>query len=115
MEIRAFDDKPLLSVGQIRLALDAACAQVLRNLPAFTYACQNHSSVNDMYAPCENNQWTCGFWPGEIWLAYEHTGDETLKYAGLILVESFLERIENKVVTIMIWASCIRHPALRRI
>lgn len=87
---------PLPREGALR-ALDAAYAQVLRNLPQFTHRCQNHSSVDGFYPACDNDQWTCGFWPGEIWLAYERTGDETLKYAGLILAESFLSRIENGV------------------
>ena len=54
-----------------RQALADACKQVETNLPLYTYQCQNHSSVNDIYPGCANNQWTCGFWPGEIWLAYE--------------------------------------------
>ena len=86
-----------ISTAEAAEALDRASAQVRRVLPDFTYHCQNHSSVNNIYPACENNQWTCGFWPGEIWLAYEHTGDPVLKYAGLIQVESFLDRIQRKV------------------
>lgn len=88
--------EPITAAGAA-VALDRAAAQVRRVLPEFTYSCQNHSSVNNIYPPCENTQWTCGFWPGEIWLAYEHTGDPVLKYAGLIQVESFLDRIRRKV------------------
>lgn len=97
MRIEPFAGKARLTRAEAKRALDVASAQVLRCLPGFTYACQNHSSVNNFYPACENNQWTCGFWPGQIWLAYEHLCDETLKYAGLILVESFLERIERKI------------------
>lgn len=86
-----------ITVSQAAEALDRACEQVRRNLPDFTYTCQNHSSVDNIYPPCENVQWTCGFWPGEIWLAYEHTGDPIFQYAGLIQVESFFKRIKNKV------------------
>lgn len=86
-----------ISSEAVTAALDRAAAQVRRNLPEFTYACQNHSSVGNVYQSCENNQWTCGFWPGEIWLAYEHTGDPAFKNAGLIQVESFYNRIKNKI------------------
>lgn len=86
-----------ITPGEVAAALSAAAEQVGRNLPAFTYVCQNHSSVDNIYPPCPNNQWTCGFWPGEIWLAYEHTGDPVFQYAGLIQCESFLKRIEEKV------------------
>jgi unsaturated chondroitin disaccharide hydrolase len=78
-------------------ALDEAVSQVRRNLPSFTYQCQNHSSVNNFYPAVENNQWTCGFWPGEVCLAYEHTGDPVLVHAAHILSESFLSRIEQKI------------------
>lgn len=78
-------------------ALAAAVQQVRRNLPQFTAHCQNHSSVHNQYPTCENNQWTCGFWPGEIWLAYEATQDETFRRSGDILVESFSHRIRHKI------------------
>ncbi|WP_374628358.1 glycoside hydrolase family 88 protein [Pannonibacter indicus] len=84
---------------EVRAALDQAVAQVRRNLPAFTYAAQNHSSVGNVYPPVPNDQWTAGFWPGEIWLAFEHTGDKVFQYAGQIQVQSFLHRIENRIET----------------
>ncbi len=88
---------PVLTRDQAAAALDTAVALVRQNLPLFTEHCQNHSSVNDIYPPCENNQWTCGFWPGEIWLAYERTGDEAFKTAALKLADSFSYRIEQKI------------------
>ena len=92
-----FFDMPGITNGEVTAALDAAAAQVARNLPQFTYSCRNHSSVNGFYAPCANDQWTSGFWPGEIWLSYEYTGNDVMKYAALIQVESFLHRIENHI------------------
>ena len=82
---------------EIASALDTALGLVERNLYDFTHACQNHTSVNNFYPPCENNQWTCGFWPGAIWLSYEHTKNAVFKHAGEVFVESFLSRIKNKV------------------
>ncbi len=78
-------------------ALDEAASRVRRNLSSFTYECQNHSSVNNSYPAVENNQWTCGFWPGEVCLAYEHTSDPVFLHAAYILCESFLSRIEQKI------------------
>jgi unsaturated chondroitin disaccharide hydrolase len=83
----------------IRAALDQAVAMVGANLPEFTYAAQNHSSVNNFYPAVANDQWTAGFWPGQIWLAYEHTGDKLFRYAAQIQVQSFLHRIENRIAT----------------
>ncbi|MCD8014296.1 MAG: glycoside hydrolase family 88 protein [Lachnospiraceae bacterium] len=61
---------------EAREALGLAVEQVRRNLPLYTNRCQNHSSVNGIYPACENVQWTCGFWPGEIWLAWEYVQNE---------------------------------------
>lgn len=90
-------DHPALDAAGAHAALDEACAIVKRNLPLFTQNCQNHSSVQDLYPACENDQWTCGFWPGEVWLAWEHTGDAAYRDTALTLVDSFARRIENKV------------------
>ena len=88
---------PRITTAQAQRALDAAVALVRQNLPLYTDRCQNHSSVNDIYPQCDNTQWTCGFWPGEVWLAYERTGEACFKEAALKLVDSFLRRIENRI------------------
>lgn len=62
--------------------LDRAVEQVRLNLPLYAGKCQNHSSVDGIYPACENDQWTCGFWPGEIWLACERTGEDAFRRAG---------------------------------
>ena len=91
-------NRPLpISKEEARSALDRAVEQVRRNLPLYAGRCQNHSSVDGIYPPCDNTQWTCGFWPGEIWLAYEHTGDTVFRDAGLALAEDFGRRIREKI------------------
>ncbi|SNY90220.1 unsaturated chondroitin disaccharide hydrolase [Cohaesibacter sp. ES.047] len=91
-----FDVAPI-SDADVKAAGDKAVAQVLRNLPDYTYSMQNHSSVDRFYPACDNTQWTCGFWPGEVWLAYEWSGNEVFRHAAQIQVQSFLHRIENKI------------------
>ena len=78
-------------------ALDAAVEQVRINLPLYTDRCQNHSSVNNIYPACDNVQWTCGFWPGEVWLSYERTGDQAFRDTAMTLVGSFDHRIRNHI------------------
>lgn len=92
-----FADMPELTIKEAKAALSAASEQIERNLPEFTDSCRNHSSVNNWYPKCENNQWTCGFWPGQVWLAYEFTGEELFKEAALHMVDSFDFRIRNKI------------------
>jgi unsaturated chondroitin disaccharide hydrolase len=84
---------------EVANAVATVVVQVRRNLPTFTYAAQNHSSVNNFYPAVPNDQWTAGFWPGSIWLAYEATGDKMFRYAAQIQVQSFLHRIENRIET----------------
>ena len=54
-------------------------------------------SATLFYPPIDNTDWTTGFWTGEIWLAYEFSGDERLRKAGEIQVHNFLERIDKKI------------------
>lgn len=97
MTVSPFTAKQELSARETSRALDNAVAQVRRNLPQFTHSCQNHTSVDNFYPVCENDQWTCGFWPGEIWLAYEHTNGKDFADAGQVFVESFHDRIKRRV------------------
>ena len=88
---------PVMTDAQANAALDRAVEQVRINLPLYTEKCQNHSSVDGIYPACENVQWTCGFWPGEVWLSYERTGDDAFRACAQTLVESFADRIERKI------------------
>ena len=85
-----------ITSGQAHAALDRAVEQVRLNLPLYTDRCQNHSSVDGIYPACDNVEWTCGFWPGEVWLCYEHTGKDCFKQTGLTLADSFYRRIRDK-------------------
>ena len=43
----------------------------------------------------ENVEWTAGFWPGTLWLAYELSDDQTFRNAAAELLPSFRERLDN--------------------
>lgn len=88
---------PIISDTEVEKALDFSTKQIINNLPEFTYCFQNAYSENGIYQPIENNYWTTGFWTGEIWLAYEYNGDERLRKAAEIQIESFLNRIDKKI------------------
>ncbi|MDD3336273.1 MAG: glycoside hydrolase family 88 protein [Eubacteriales bacterium] len=86
---------PPLSVFQAKAALAEAIQQVTVNLTRYREHCQSHSSVGGIYPICDNVQWTCGFWPGEVWLSYEKTGSVAFRDVGLHFVDSFFTRIQR--------------------
>ena len=77
--------------------LDDAVRRVRANLKDFTDRFPDSNSRDQIYPPSENVEWTTGFWTGEIWLAYERAGESCFREAGLRQVQSFLQRIEQKV------------------
>ncbi|HOE07647.1 MAG TPA: glycoside hydrolase family 88 protein [Treponemataceae bacterium] len=87
----------MISHSELDTAFQYALKQVKKNIALFKGRCQNHTSVNNFYEPCDNNQWTCGFWPGQLWLCYEYSKEKIFIDAAGHLVESFLHRIENKI------------------
>ena len=92
-----FENEKELSVQEAKEALSICCDQILKVLPSFTHEFQNAYSEGGFYQPIQNNYWTTGFWTGEIWLAYEYCGEEALKEAAKIQMDSFLDRIEKKI------------------
>jgi unsaturated chondroitin disaccharide hydrolase len=102
----SFEEKPMISAEDIETALDFCEEQIVSVLPEFTYAFQKAYSENGFYQPVLNDDWTNGFWTGEIWLAYEYACEKNLaggqyakklREAGEIQIDSFLERIDKKI------------------
>lgn len=86
-----------LSKNQIEAALDGCIEQLKAHLDVFTHQFQDAASVNNFYKPIENTYWTNGFCTGQLWLAYEYSKDNIFKEAADIQVESFYNRILNKI------------------
>lgn len=85
--------------------LDSAikeCVEITRkNISIFENKFPNAYSVNHIYEPIENIEWTNGFYTGILWLCYEYTNDEIFKQTALNNVESFEYRIDNRICTDM--------------
>ena len=97
LTINQFLTYPEITGEETEALRERAAVIIEQNLEQFTDAFQPSNSIEGFYHPCENTTWTTGFWTGEIWLAYEKTGNADLRKAGEIQVESFLERIKKKV------------------
>lgn len=78
-------------------ALAAACSILRSNLPRFTGKFQSSNSEHNFYLPSENLEWTTGFCTGEYWLAWENTHEEAFRDAALLQVNSFLDRLRQKI------------------
>ncbi|WP_099469083.1 glycoside hydrolase family 88 protein [Konateibacter massiliensis] len=92
-----FENKPKITDEEVAEALDFCSKQIIQNLGEFTKQFQKAYSEGGFYKPIENDDWTTGFWTGEIWLAYEFCKDERLKEAAKIQIDSFLHRINEKI------------------
>lgn len=84
-------------VTDFKPALAAACSILRGNLPRFTGKFQSSNSEHNFYLPSENVEWTTGFCTGEYWLAWEHTHEAAFRDAVLLQVDSFLDRIRQKI------------------
>lgn len=90
---------PEITDAKVQEALAVALGQTRSCLPKFSSEFKHIFSNHNFYTTAPNNQWTNGFWTGELWLAYENTGDEVFRKAAMEQVKSFLNRIEQEIET----------------
>jgi hypothetical protein len=55
------------------------------------------SSVNGVYLPIGNVEWTSGFWTGLLWLAYELSGDLDFRSAAMSHLRGYQQRIRQRI------------------
>lgn len=90
---------PEIADQEIAAALEVSIRQTRSSLPAFSEQFKHTFSTDGFYLAAPNDQWTNGFWTGELWLAYENSGDAAFLRAALSQTASFLERIEQGIET----------------
>ena len=83
---------------KVKEALNICISLLKGTLPDFTYDFPSANSFQNFYKKTANDDWTNGFYTGELWLAYEASKDEDFLYTGEIHVDSFLERIKKRIV-----------------
>lgn len=83
--------------NELKEAMTNAVNQIAYDLDAFDGKFKINGTTDNFYEPKDNISWTSGFWTGQIWIAYEMTGDEKYKVEGLKHVDSFLQRIIEAV------------------
>lgn len=90
-------EKPL-SEAEAASALQTAIAQTARNRDYFGETFPAAASEGNIYPKTANDDWTDGFHTGMMWLAYEESKDEKFRQAAESQIESFLQRITDRVV-----------------
>ncbi len=85
-----------ISQEEIQEATKQAITVIDASLAEFTHKFKVEGTQNNFYTPRENISWTSGFWTGQLWIAYELTGNELFRKSAEVQVKDFLRRIEEK-------------------
>lgn len=87
----------------LRQSLDAALERVMRrldkNIVAFGDRFPGEACENGVWPRTDNVEWTTSFWPGQLWLAWEMTGEARYAEAAERYLPSFANRIERRIDT----------------
>nr|WP_318383613.1 glycoside hydrolase family 88 protein [uncultured Enterobacter sp.] len=78
------------AIGDVLSSIDAM-------LPRFTDTFPAASACDGRYPPVEKVDWTEGFWTGQLWLAWEVTGDDKYRAAAENLLDSFEQRLDQNI------------------
>ena len=99
MDLWEFEQNKRITETEIKEALETAVSQSEFALSKFGTRFKHIFSSNQFYTEDQNNQWTNGFWTGELWLAYEYSGNKKFLETAMAHTKSFRNRAENRVET----------------
>lgn len=97
MNQEMLNNYPEITAEEVKVASEYCISQVRGAMEQLGDKFKACNSEGNFYEATDNFDWTEGFYTGEIWLAYELTGDEKFKELALKHVDSFLDRIERRV------------------
>ena len=92
-----FENADAVSCNYLEDAMAFVLKRIDKNMDIFINSFPLDHSENNVYTATDNSNWTTGFWPGLLWLAYDYTGDDKYRHRGEHLITSFRERFDNAV------------------
>lgn len=99
MNLQEFEQYKMVTEREVKEALDMAANQSEFALSRFGTRFKHIFSTNQFYTEAQNNQWTNGFWTGELWLAYEYTENKKFLETAMVHTKSFRDRAEHRIET----------------
>lgn len=92
-----FTVKDTLTPELLATAKKQALAKLKKGLDYFGDSFPAPSSKAGIYPKIGNIEWTNGFWTGQLWLAYELSGEKHYLDAAQKHISSFAERIKKRI------------------
>ncbi|PLR86374.1 glucuronyl hydrolase [Bacillus canaveralius] len=92
-----FEKTSAVNRAFVEKAIQHVLAKIDQSLDVFTDMFPDSNSENLVYKPIQNVEWTTSFWTGMLWLAYEYTRNEKYRKVAEKQVESFKERLDNRI------------------
>ena len=80
-------------------ALKSVTQKLDKNMIALGDKFPNEACEGGKWKPTGNVEWTTSFWTGQLWLAWELTGDDKYRQAAERYLPSFAERVDKRIDT----------------
>lgn len=87
----------LLTREEVKKAMDQVVSGVRLNMEYIKDRFPSPAAKDGTYEVIDNIEWTDGFWTGLLWLCYEYTKDEVFRRQAECNVESFRNRVEQRI------------------
>ncbi|MDR0374904.1 MAG: glycoside hydrolase family 88 protein [Treponema sp.] len=79
--------------------MNCSVNKIESNIRVFKDLYPGPAGVGNRYPLIKNTDWTSSFWPGMLFLAWEHTGNDLYRRAGEARVADFRERLDRRIET----------------
>jgi len=90
---------PSLSPAMADRMIARALERIDRSIAAYGGRFPAPSSIDGRYPVMDNEEWTNGFWPGMLWLAWELSGQDRYRTAAEALMPGFADRVARRHLT----------------